>query len=242
MTAASTPRVSRTGRLARVYDRLTAPLERRALARWRRALWALAPGSPGAADPSEGPQAHDAPAGPAPLGLEIGAGTGANLRHYPPGARVVATDISVAMLREARRKLDEAPAGTEVWLVAADASHLPFRDGTFEWAGETLVFCEVPDPVAGLGEVARVLRPGAPLLMLEHVRPGGWLGRAADLVTRMTGPLWGEHFDRDAAGAARRAGLAVERATWLWRDVVTLLETRVRLETVGRSGTTGARR
>jgi ubiquinone/menaquinone biosynthesis C-methylase UbiE len=131
------------------------------------------------------------------------------------------------MLREARRKLGETPGSTVVWLVVADASRLPFRDATFAWAAETLVFCEVPDPVAGLADVARVLRPGAPLVMLEHVRPGGWRGRVADLLTSVTGPCWGEHFDRDAAGAARQAGLAVERETWLWRDVVTLLETRV---------------
>ena len=229
MTARATPRPGRTGQLARVYDRLTAPLERRALARWRRALWALVPGGARMADDaSHPPRSRAAPAGAPPLGLEVGAGTGANIRHYPPGARVVATDVSAAMLREARRKIGEAPASTEVWLVAADASRLPFRDAAFDWGAETLVFCEVPDPVAGLGEAARVLRPGAPLLMLEHVRPHGWLGRAADLVTRVTGPLWGEHFDRDAAGAARRAGLTVEREQWLWRDVVTLLETRVR--------------
>lgn len=229
MTPPSAPRVSRTGRLARVYDRLTAPLERRALAGWRAALWALVPGTPAATLAGAG--APGASRHELSLGLEIGTGTGSNVRHYPAGARVVATDVSWAMLRETRRKLEarpaDVPAGTEVWLVVADAARLPFRDGTFDWAAETLVFCEVPDPVAGLGEVARVLRPGAPLPMLEHVRPGGWLGRAADLLTRVTGPLWGEHFDRDAAGAARRAGLAVERERWLWRDVVTLLETRV---------------
>jgi len=220
----ATPRVFPTGLRARVYDRLTAPLERRALARWRRALWALVPAPPQPTPPQSAAPGADSSL----LGLEIGAGTGANFRHYAAGSRVVATDVSWAMLREARGKLGEAPASSEVWLVVADATRLPFRGATFDWAGETLVFCEVPDPVAGLGEVARVLRPGAPLLMLEHVRPGGWLGRLADLVTRVTGPLWGEHFDRDAAGAARQAGLAVEHEAWLWRDVVTLTQTRVR--------------
>jgi len=199
-------RVSRTGLLARIYDRLTAPLERRALAGWRRALWARVP------------------AASALPGLEVGAGTGANFRHYPAGTRVVATDVSWRMLREARAKRAEAPPGSEVWLVVADAGRLPFRDGAFGWAAETLVFCEVAEPAGALAEVGRTLRPGAPLLMLEHVRPGGWPGRAADLVTRLTGPLWGEHFDRDAAAAVRRAGLLVRREAWLWRDAVTLIE------------------
>ena len=219
----ASPRVSRTGRLARIYDRLTAPLERRALAQWRRALWALAPAPDGAESGTHSASREDATA----PGLEVGAGTGANLPYYPPGAQVVATDVSWAMLREARQKLGIAePPSTAVWLVVADAARLPFREGTFAWAAETLVFCEVRDAVAGLAEVARVLRPGAPLLMLEHVRPRGSLGRIADLLTQVTGPLWGEHLNRNAAAAARRAGFGVEREIWLWRDVMTLLQVR----------------
>ena len=215
--------MSRTGRLARVYDRLTAPLERRALPRWRGALWALVP-TPRSSDTADG--THDESLENAAVaGLEVGVGTGANLPYYPWSARVVATDVSWAMLREARQKLGVAePPRTAVWLVVADAARLPFRDGTFGWVVATLVFCEVRDPVAGLAEVARVLGPRAPLFMLEHVRPRGWLGRVADLLTQVTGPLWGEHLNRDAAAAARRAGFDIEREIWLWRDVVTLLQ------------------
>lgn len=190
------------GTFAGVYDTLTAPLERRSLARWRRRVWAEVP-----------------EAGP---GLEVGAGTGANFACHPPGVYVVATDISVPMLRRARRKRE----GGAVPLVATDALALPFADASFAWVAETLVFCEVADPVAGLREVRRVLRPGGLLVMLEHVRPSGWLGRLADAASVVTGPLVGEHFDRDAEEAVRAAGFRVEKREWLWRDGVVLLVAR----------------
>lgn len=187
------------GWLAPVYDRLTAPLERRSFAAWRRDAWARVP---------EGG-----------LGLEIGAGTGANFPYYPAGARVVATDVSDRMLRRAREKPDREG----VPLVACDVQALPFRDGTFDWAAETLVFCEVPDLVVGLRELRRVLKSSGRLVMLEHVRPSGWLGRAADALTAVTAPLWGEHFNRDPEAAARAAAFRVEHREWLWRDVTVLL-------------------
>jgi ubiquinone/menaquinone biosynthesis C-methylase UbiE len=194
--------VSRLGLLAPVYDRLTGPAERRAFGSWRRRTWAEVPR-----------------AGP---GLEIGAGTGANFPYHPPGTRVLATDLSPAMLQRARRK----PESAAVPLAAADALALPFRDGTFAWAVATLVFCEVPDPVGGLREVRRVLAPGGRLVLLEHVRPSGWLGVLADAATLVTAPLLGEHFDRDTEAAVRQAGFELEGREWLWRDGVVLLTAR----------------
>ena len=193
---------ARTGCLAPVYDLMTRPLEHRALARWRRQVWSCVPANG--------------------RGLEVGAGTGANFPYHPDGALVVAMDVSVRMLQEAQAKRD----GEDPPLVACDAQALPFRDATFDWVAETLVFCEVPDPAAGLREVRRVLRPGGILVMLEHVRPSGWLGRAADAVTAVTAPIFGEHFNREAEASVRKAGLEIERREWVWRDAVVLLVAR----------------
>jgi phosphatidylethanolamine/phosphatidyl-N-methylethanolamine N-methyltransferase len=197
MTVSRSPFHSPTG--ARLYDALLRPFESRVFARWRRRTWA--------AVPTDG------------VGLEIGAGTGANFRYHPPGGRVVASDLSPPMLRRAAARRDAARPP----LAAADAMRLPFRDAAFDWVCETLVFCEVPDPVTGLLEVRRVLRPGGALVMLEHVRPGGVLGHAADALTRLSAPLMGEHFDRDAEAAVREAGFHLRRREWLWRDAVVLL-------------------
>ncbi len=179
-----------------------APLERRSLGRWRADLWREAPR--------------------AGVGLEIGAGTGANFSFYPEGAHVVATDLSFRMLRAAGSKQDASRVG----LAAADVQALPFRDKTFDWAAATLVFCEVPDPIAGFAELRRVLRSGGHLLLLEHVRPSGWLGVAADVATAVSAPLVGEHFNRDTESAVQEAGFVIEQRTKLWRDGVILLVSR----------------
>ena len=185
-----------------LYDRFMAPLEHRSLGRWRRALWSHVP--------------------LAERGLEIGAGTGANFRYYPENGRPIATDRAPAMLREAWSKPDRRGAQ----LLGCDVQALPFRDAAFDWAAATLLFCEVPDPVAGLREVRRVLKPGGRLFLLEHVRPSGWLGRMADGATALTGPLIGEHFNRDTMAHVRAAGFHAESQEWLWRDGVVLILAR----------------
>ncbi len=187
------------GRAAtRVYDRLAAgydcalkPCERLFLARWRQAafanLGALAPGA---------------------RLLEIGAGTGANFVHYDAGTRGVAGEISRRMLDEAQRK--SRPAG--VHLVQHAAEELPFADDAFDAALATLVFCSVASPERAFAELRRVVRAGGRISLLEHVRPeGAILGRAFDVLNRITVPLFDDHFNQRTAELAAAAGLHVER-------------------------------
>lgn len=190
------------GRVAPLYDILMAPLEAVWVRGWRRRVWQAAPRR-GA-------------------GLEVGAGTGGNLPWHPEAAHVVLTDVSWKMLRRARDRALEA-GRTNVAFVVADAEQLPFREDTFEWAVATLVFCEVREPVRGLRAMATVVRAGGTVVLLEHVRPRGVLGRLAELVTRLTGPLWGEHWDRRTTENARRAGLREVTATPLLGSAVVLI-------------------
>jgi SAM-dependent methyltransferase len=106
--------------------------------------------------------------------LEIGAGTGLNLRHYP-------TDLDELVLVEPGARigdhidLDRAPVGVPARLERAPAEYLPFDDGSFDTVVSTLVLCTVGDPRRAVAEVARVLRPGGRLLFIEHVRADqGW--------------------------------------------------------------------
>ena len=168
-----------------MYDVLMAPVEALVMRRMRAALWANVPGRG--------------------LGLEIGAGSGAGARLRPGGAHVIGADLSALMLTRARARGDRAP------LVAADVQALPFRDGEFDWVVASLLFCEVPDPLRGFAEARRVLRAGGTLHLLEHVRPDGVLGVLADQLTRVSGPLLGEHFDRRTVDDVGRAGFDVER-------------------------------
>jgi ubiquinone/menaquinone biosynthesis C-methylase UbiE len=94
--------------------------------------------------------------------LEIGAGTGRNLPHYPPAVELVMTEPDPTISRRLRRH------GHEV--IAAPAEALPFPDDSFDAVVSTLVLCTVGDPAAALAEMKRVLRPDGRLLFIEHVR------------------------------------------------------------------------
>lgn len=106
--------------------------------------------------------------------LEIGAGTGLNLRHYPAGLEeLVLVEPGEPMAD--RIDLSRAPDGVPTRVVRAPAEDLPFAAGTFDTVVSTLVLCTVSDPVRAVAEVARVLRPGGRLLFCEHVgAESGW--------------------------------------------------------------------
>ncbi|MFN3973956.1 MAG: class I SAM-dependent methyltransferase [Dehalococcoidia bacterium] len=143
--------------------------------------------------------------------LEIGIGTGLGLQAYAPGQAVLGLDPRRPFLYRARQKA--ARWGVALHPVQGDTQALPFPDGIFDLVVAQLVFCTVPDPLHGLREVYRVLRPGGLLVALEHVRyPKGslaWLQSAAT-------PLWkhlagGCHLDRDTIALVKEAGFTLSR-------------------------------
>ena len=100
--------------------------------------------------------------------LEIGAGTGLNLRHYADDAELVLSEPDPAMAERLRRRVAAGHRPATVVLASAEA--LPFADGEFDTVVSTLVLCTVPDQAAALREIRRVLRPGGRLLFMEHIR------------------------------------------------------------------------
>jgi ubiquinone/menaquinone biosynthesis C-methylase UbiE len=101
--------------------------------------------------------------------VEIGAGTGLNLPHYPDEIdELVLTEPSESMGDRLRARLRET--GLRNRVVAADAEALPLADLSVDTVVSTLVLCTIEDPDQALREVARVLRPGGELLFIEHVR------------------------------------------------------------------------
>jgi ubiquinone/menaquinone biosynthesis C-methylase UbiE len=101
--------------------------------------------------------------------LEIGAGTGLNLEHYPDALdELVLTEPADAMSVRLTRRA--ARHGPHVRVVTAPAEDLPFADDSFDTVAATMVFCTVEQPERALAEVRRVLRPGGQLLFIEHVR------------------------------------------------------------------------
>ena len=101
--------------------------------------------------------------------IEIGAGTGLNLEHYPDA---VTRLVLVEPDKHMRRKLDErlSAVGRQAEIVDAPAEKLPFPDATFDTAVVTWVLCSVPSQEAALAEIARVLKPDGRFLFIEHVR------------------------------------------------------------------------
>lgn len=139
--------------------------------------------------------------------LELGVGTGNNLAAYPPGAIVTGIDESPTMLAAAQGK-------TGAPLAQMDAGRLGFRDGAFDTVTASLVFCSLPDPLAVLAEVRRVLKPGGRLLLLEHVRGGNAVtGGLTDLLDRPWFALNGScHLNRETASIVNEAGFRVASA------------------------------
>src|SRR3989440_1323814 len=150
---------------------------------------------------------------PANTVLDVATGTGAVARELmrQKHCSVVGVDQSPEMLAEARRRL-----GPDVRLVEARAEQLPFPDASFDALTFTYLLRYVADPAATLRELARVVKPGAPVASLEfHVPPqafwrGWWwlytrallpaagrlAGRPWFSVGRFLGPSISEHYRR----------------------------------------------
>jgi ubiquinone/menaquinone biosynthesis C-methylase UbiE len=95
--------------------------------------------------------------------VEVGAGTGLNFAFHNPARveRVEATEPDSAMLAYVRERTEQAPVPITLTQAAVEA--LPFSDATFDSTVVTLVFCSVSNPILGLQEIKRVLKPGGDL-------------------------------------------------------------------------------
>lgn len=174
--------------LAAIYNRFMAPSEAACLSRWRGELLG---GLSGAV-------------------LEVGAGTGHNLAHYPASLeRLVLTEPDPSM----RARLLASARGRAT-VVGCPVEALPFDDASFDVVVSTLVLCSVVEPQRALAEIRRVLKPGGEFVFLEHVaaddRPGRlrWQQRLEPLWRRVGDNC---HLTRRTAVAITDAGFSIER-------------------------------
>lgn len=156
--------------------------------------------------------------------LMLAAGTGHDFQYFPPGLTITAIDISPQMIECARARAG-AYAGT-LDLRVMDVQALEFPDESFDTVATACTFCSVPDPVRGLRELYRCLRPGGQLLMFEHVRSRlGPIALLQDLLTPITRRM-GPEMNRDTVGNVLRAGFDVCREQNAYVDVVKAIEAR----------------
>ena len=154
--------------------------------------------------------------------LLVAAGTGNDFKFLPPNLQVVAIDISPKMLERAAAKAAAYPGAIE--LCEMDVCALDFSDATFDTVLSVCTFCSVPNPVAGLRELRRVLKPDGRLLMFEHVRSAvGPIAVLMDLMTPITA-RFGPALNRDTIGHVEKAGFRLQRIENVYLDVVKTIE------------------
>ena len=183
------------GRLfARVYDGAMKQLEREGGAELRHNLLAQARGQT----------------------LELGAGTGLNLEHYPEAvSELILTEPDPHMVGRLRCRLEAASRGATI--VQAPAERLPFDAGAIDTVVSTWTLCTVEDPDAVLMEVARILSASGRFLFLEHVRSedsertARWQDRMTPLVRRA---ICGCRPNRRTFATIEASPLEIERVRW----------------------------
>ena len=196
-------------RNSRFYDRMETGAER-FFAPWRKQLWTLVKGT---------------------KVLEVGVGTGKNLPYYPDNIEIKAMDLTPGMLERAQQRAQELRKSVDLCL--GDVQHLDFPDSSFDTVAATFVFCSVPNPVLGLQEIGRVLKPGGRLLLLEHVRSEKpVLGKVMDWLNPLIVRIMGANINRRTVEAVRQAGFEIDKIENLGGEIVKLIIARRPLEPI----------
>lgn len=141
--------------------------------------------------------------------LEVAIGTGLNLGAYSPQVELVGIDLSPEMLDIARQRARALPR--EVELQLGDAHALPFRQESFDTVVCTYSLCNIPDPDLAVAEMARVLRVGGRMALVDHIassRTGVlWIQKALEALTAR----WeGEHLTRRPLEQVLSNGLEIK--------------------------------
>jgi ubiquinone/menaquinone biosynthesis C-methylase UbiE len=148
--------------------------------------------------------------------LELGVGTGRNLKYYPRDIRLTGVDLSPEMLAIARRRA--AVLEQDVDLRVTDAESLDIPDESFDTVVSTLTMCSIPDYRSALAETLRVLLPGGRLVMVEHVRSPSTVVRVGQRVLNPLMVRFGaDHLLREPLEDVHRLELEVlelERLKW----------------------------
>jgi phosphatidylethanolamine/phosphatidyl-N-methylethanolamine N-methyltransferase len=149
--------------------------------------------------------------------LEVGVGTGLSLPSYRPEVSVTGIDASEAMLQKAREKVAELGLGNVESLRLMDARALEFPDDSFDHISAMHIMSVVPEPERVMAEMARVLRPGGTIVMVNHFARDAQDKGALPWLERVFAPFadrlgWHSDFQRATVMQQRRLTLIEETA------------------------------
>ncbi|MHA2428084.1 MAG: class I SAM-dependent methyltransferase [Candidatus Hermodarchaeia archaeon] len=183
---------ARYGRIAPVYDFLEILPELR-YRPWRKRFW----------------NSVAKELGPGGQLLEVGLGTGKNMPFWPIDAHIAGIELAPGMLSRAKKRSERL--GISADLKLGDVQSLDFPEDSFDVAAATFVFCSVPDPILGLKELQRVVRPGGWVFLLEHVRAQNpLLGTMMDLFNPIVFRMMGPNINRDTVTNVVASGLELQ--------------------------------
>ncbi|MDP7344386.1 MAG: methyltransferase domain-containing protein [Alphaproteobacteria bacterium] len=192
-------------RIARWYDLLDAPFERKRYRSLRPLLFAGLSGRI----------------------LDAGVGTGRNIPFYPDASEMVGIDLSPAMLARATRRRDET--GREVALMEMDVMNTSFDEDSFDAVISTFLFCvlEPEQQLPALIELARICKPGGEIRLLEYSYSKNPWKR---FIMRLWAPwvrfAYGAAFDRNTHLYLEEAGLEEVENRFLVDDILRLIIAR----------------
>ena len=192
-------------RIARWYDLLDAPFERKRYQPIRPLLFAGLSGRI----------------------LDAGVGTGRNIPFYPQDGDMLGIDLSPAMLTRASRRRDEV--GRDVALMEMDVMHTSFEDNSFDAVVSTFLFCVLAPEhqLPALKELARICKPDGEIRLLEYSYSKNPMKR---FIMRLWAPwvrfAYGAAFDRNTYLYLEEAGFEETENYFLVGDIIRLIVAR----------------
>ncbi len=177
--------ISKYNRFSYLYDLMEIPIEFFWYSKWRKEIFGNISGRV----------------------LEVGVGTGKNIRYYPKDCDVVGMDISSGMLKHAKKR---STGKKNHSLFLMDAEHLGFKDNCFDFVVTTFVLCSIPEPIGALEEMKRVCKPEGTVINLEHMKSEKRLiAFFEDIFNPLTTAITGVNINRETVKNIKKAGLNV---------------------------------